>query len=354
MKNKNNISTYIYTLGIVIILISFTSLDKIKSIKSECFSMIWNVKIMKRSWVYLNQDDGKIYKQNSDITDGDKLKMPINNWDANYTDEKTKLKFATPNKTNASFKFVTLGYKVSDQNKLVGFDFKILNNNKKNEEPFIFRILNNSQKEDNKAMGTLREVGFVFDNWPQYWSENNNWAGGEHSFSGNYNIKDLDKLIVRFKYRLVDFDAPLNKKMVKEKWLGSYVTCDLRFNEYDESGKMTDKYLIGVVFSNPLNVDYNDNRNDDILYGLGGKVTNPNEKQVLLLHGNKVGVKEINNLNNKNEFQIVEIDFKPLINKYIEFNEGNRNIITGLDIYSATRGSNLTFDIQNIEVIGCK
>jgi hypothetical protein len=40
--------------------------------------------------VYLNQDEGKFYKKNSDITEGDALKMSENSWDAIYTDAETK------------------------------------------------------------------------------------------------------------------------------------------------------------------------------------------------------------------------------------------------------------------------
>lgn len=352
---KNNKLFIVSSLISILTLTSFTflksDLGKITNCK-DCIDLIWNQGITKRSWVYLYQDEGKYYKRNSDISEGDALKMPKNYWSASYIDADTQQKFGTANKTNASFKLVTLGYKVEDQKKTEGFDFIVLNNDKKNDEPFIFRIINNSQSENNLTLGTLREVGFVLDNWPQYWPKENTWTGGEHSFSGNYNIQDFDQIIVKFKYRLIDFKAPLNKKKINEKWLGSYVTCDFRFNQYDETGKVIDKSLIGVVFSNPLGVDYNGNPNDGILYG--DKTTRKNGQQMILLHGNENGVKEINTINSENEFQTVEINFKPLINKYLEYNKNNRNIITGLDIYSATRAADLTYDIQDVQVTGCK
>lgn len=314
--------------------------------KTDCFPMIWNQGITKKSWIYLNQDIGKIYKKNSDITEGDALKMQKNYWDATYTDTETTQKFSTAEKRNASFKFVTLGYKLADQKKKVGFDFTVLNNNKGNE-PYVFRIVNNSQMENPATLGTLREVGFVFDNWPQYWANTNEWTGGAYSFSDNYQIEELDKIIVKFKFRLVDYKKPLNKKRIKEKWLGSYVTCDLRFNEYDNTGKIQNSYLLGVLFSNPLQVDFNDNKNDGVLWG------NLDENlRRLLIHGNKNGVKEINSITE--EFQTVEIDFKPLVKKYLNVNSTKKNIITGLDIYSATRASDFTYEIQDIQIIGCK
>jgi hypothetical protein len=112
--------------------------------------------------------------------------------------------------------------------------------------------------------GSLKEVGFVFDNWPQYWANTNEWTGGTNSFSGNYQIEKLDKIIVKFKFRLINYNTPLNKKISKEKLLGSYATCDLRFNEYDENGKIQKTYLLGVIFSNPLQIDFNDKPNDDV------------------------------------------------------------------------------------------
>jgi hypothetical protein len=320
--------------------------------KSDCFSMIWNQHVSKKSWIYLDQDLKKFYKKNSDLTEAEELKMPKNNWDATYTDYASKQKFGTPNAVNASFKFVTTGYKIDEQRKKLGFDFIILNKNKKSNEPYIFRIINNSQNDSKEKLGTIREVGFVFDNWPQYWEKENKWTGGEHSFSGNYQVEKLNNLIVKFKFRLVDFNAPLNKEMIKEKWLGSYATCDLRFNEYDEKGQIVNKYLIGVIFSNPLKVDYNDNIKDGVLFAIGN--TRPGEQQILLLHGNKNGVKEINEISSGNTFQTVEIDFKPLIKKYLNINKNNKNIITGLDIYSATRAVDFTYEIQNIQVTGCK
>ena len=351
MKNKN---FSIFTIIIIIIVFGcFTSLKSKKNgIDNNCFSLIWNDHITKKSWIYLNQDETKFYKKNSDLTEADVLKMPKNNWDATYIDNETKQKFGTPDKTNASFKFVTLGYKVDDQKKDFGFDFVVLNKNKKSTEPYIFRISNNAQKQDIATLGAIREVGFVFDNWPQYWKNENKWTGGEHSFSGNYQVENLETLRVKFKFRLIQYNAPLNKKLVKEKWLGSYATCDLRFNEYDAKGQIINKYLIGVVFSNPLNVDYNDNLNDGVMFGKGD--AEPGQQQILLLHGNKNGVKEVNTIDSKNAFREVVIDFKPLINKYLNVNKNHKNIITGLDIYSATRATDFTYDIQNLQVIGCE
>lgn len=316
-----------------------------------CFSMLWNQGITKRSWVYLEQDEPKFYKKNSDISDGDHLKMPKNSWDATYIDNETKQEFSTPDKTNASFKFVTTGYKIGDQKKDFGFDFIVLNKNKKNQDPYTFRISNNSQKTDKKALGTIREVGFVFDNWPQYWANEKKWTGGYHSFSGNYQVEKLNNLKVKFKYRLVDFNSPLRKNLGQGKWLGSYATCDLRFTQYDENGKVINNYLIGVVFSNPLEVDYTDNKDDGILFG--SPVSENNRQQILLLHGNKNGVREINDITPENIFKTVEIDFKPLISKYLKINKYHKNIITGIDIYSATRAVDFTYDIQDIQVTGC-
>jgi len=341
MKNLNFIIAKL--LFLVFIFESFAFLE---NGQIGCFSMIWNQGVTKKSWIYLNQDEGKVYKKNSDITEGDVLKMSKNSWDAVYTDAETKQKFSTADKRNASFKFVTLGYRLSDQKKKNGFDFTVLNNNKKSNEPYILRITNNSQNENSATLGALKEVGFVFDNWPQYWANTNEWTGGANSFSGNYQVEKLDKIIVKFKFKLINYNAPLNKKMTKEKLLGSYATCDLRFNEYDENGKIQKMYLLGVVFSNPLRVDFNNNSNDDVLWESSEK-----DQMRILVHGNKNGLQEINTLS-KN-FQTIEIDFKPLIKKYLGVNLSKKNIITGLDIYSATRSVDFTYDIQDIQVIGC-
>jgi hypothetical protein len=331
--------------------IIFTSFTLLKNNILNCFPLLWNNHITKRSWVYLNQDEGKIYIKNSDISEGDALKMAKNSWDAIYLDTKTNQKFSTKERRNASFKFVTAGYKAEDQNRDLGYDFKILNNNKKPEAPYIFRITNNASEENPETLGKLREVGFVFENWPQYWRQTNEWTGGAHSFSDNYQVEKLNKILVKFKFRLVNYSAPLSqyKNQTKEKWLGSYASCDLRFCEYDENGNVVKNYLLGVLFSNPLKVDYNDNPNDGILWG----ENNTKEKIIkLLIHGEKNGIKEINK--SSDIFQAVEIDFKSLIGKYFKINKNHKNIIVGLDIYSNTRSTNLTYDIQDIQVIGCQ
>lgn len=343
------------TIPILLILGSFTSLNSdINTIDDNCSSMIYNDRMMKKSWIYLNQDEGKYYKYNTDISEGDNLNMPYNSWDATFTDNATQQKFYTPKKTNASVKFVTLGYKLVDQKKTVGFDFTIINNKKKTTEPNIFRITNNSQKEGIETLGNIREVGFVFDNWPQYWPVENKWLGGYHSFKQNYNINDLEKIVVKFKLRLADFKDSLSKNRNKGKWLGSYVTCDFRFNEYDEKGNIVNKYLIGVIVSNPLDVDYNENRNDEILFGDGNPNRDLDRQQILLLHGNKIGVKQVNKILPAGRFEDIEIDFKPLITKYLSLNKNKRNLVTGLDIYSGTRGADLAFDIKDIQLLGCK
>lgn len=345
MRNQN------FIIVILLIFGSFNSQkNKSRAEKPHCFSMIWNDRITKRSWIYLNQDKGIVYRKNSDITDGDVLKMPQNNWDAMYTDAETKQKFNTPNKTNASFKFVTLGYKVDDQKKKIGFDFMVLNSDKKNNEPYIFRIVNNSQKTT-ENVDALKETGFVFDNWPQYWKEENKWSGGRHSFSDNYQIDELENINVSFKFRLVDYKSPLDKKKVQEKWLGCYATADLRFDEYSESGILINSYLIGVVFSNPLKVDFNGNKNDNVLFK---SVQAENKRNLLLIHGNKNGIKEVNAVSSKDVFQTVQIDFKPLVKKYLNINKNHKNIITGLDIYSATRAADYTYEIKDVQIIGCK
>lgn len=353
MKNIKLISSIL--LGSILVFAGFTSLDQyVKPGRLMCSPMLWNNHITKRSWIYVNQDEQMVYKEISDITDGDNLKMPKNRWDAKYTDSKTKNVFNTPDQTNASFKFVTLGYKMEDIKKNVGFDFLILNKNKKKDDPYIFRIVNNSQKVKYETVGDLREVGFVFDNWPQYWEKDKVWTGGQHSFSDNYQIEKLDNLIVKFKIRLINYNTPINKNVAKEKWLGSYVTCDFRFNEYSTNGKLLNSYLLGVVFSNPLKVDFNGNDSDHILFGSTKKEKDGTTYKMLLLHGSKVGIKEINTIDSKNNFQTVEIDFKPLLEKYYKINKNNTNIVTGLDIYSATRGVDLTYDIQDLQMTGCK
>lgn len=50
----------------------------------------------------------------------------------------------------------------------------------------------------------------------------------------------------------------------------------------------------------------------------------------------------------------INIDFKYLVGKNLPINKKERKIITGIDIYSATRAAYLTYDIKDIQIIGFK
>ena len=118
-------------------------------------------------------------------------------------------------------------------------------------------------------------------------------------------------------------------------------------------------YLLGVIFSNPQNIDYNNISTDDIIW------EDNNGDHRILLDGNKLGINCIDgitdidyNLTNSDEiyylsnYKNVNIDYLELIEIYFPNINYENTIITGLDIYSATRGADITFDINNIQLKG--
>ncbi|CAM3327808.1 hypothetical protein [Empedobacter stercoris] len=304
-------------------------------------SLLWNPKITKKSWVFYNQDSAMFRNYYSNLTEGHLLGSPSNQWDSSYLDPISNQTIHTSNLSNYSLMWVTLGYDYNQKKSNPGFDFLILNDNRiSNNEPLEFRIINNAKFLNNDK---LREVGFIFNNWPQYWPVDNVWSGGNHSFKANYNINDFNTLKVTFNAKLNDYKPPLNNTV----WSGAYITCDFRFSVYNDNGSIFKSYLIGVIFSNPSNKDYNGNPNDDIFF----QETILNQGVTIertLLHGNKVGIDNIDS-----SYKNITIDFKPLILKYfndIDFNK--TNFITGLDIYSATRSADITYDIKEIDFEG--
>uniref|UniRef100_A0AAU6WQK9 Uncharacterized protein n=1 Tax=Chryseobacterium endophyticum TaxID=1854762 RepID=A0AAU6WQK9_9FLAO len=75
--------------------------------------------------------------------------------------------------------------------------------------PIILKKQTAKQQEPSERLDS-------FDNWPQYWADEKKWTGGYHSFSGNYQVEKLNNLTVKFKFRLVDFNAPLKKIAYRE------------------------------------------------------------------------------------------------------------------------------------------
>jgi len=214
-----------------------------------------------------------------------------------------------------------------------------------------------------KSARKLREVGFVFDNWPQHW-DNGDWSGGYHSFRGNYKVNEFSDIRLTFDAKMETYKkayATNNTDPVNNK-LGGYATADFRFTLFDNNGNKIKGFLIGVLFSNPENLDYNSNPNDSIIYEIDDI---PNNIYSILLDGRKLGINCIDNisdintsLSNSNEiyylnqFKTVTIDYWSLIQTYFPNINYNNTIMTGLDIYNASRGSDITFSVKDIQLKG--
>ncbi len=338
--------------------------------------LLWNNGVSKRSWLFLNQDNGKVYKNASNFWDAELVGNPANHPnnvnEFTFYDGITNEVFSVPGMRSPSLKWITLGYDYSDWGKYSGYDMWIFDNLTDGspasfDDPIEFRFMNhargmNDESTPVQSARKLREVGFVFDNWAQYWPQTNEWTGGNHSFRGNYSVNQFSDIKLTFDAKMEAYRKAydVNNTDPQQYKLGGYVTADFRFFQHDGNGNIVKGYLIGILFSNPQNVDYNSNPNDNIIY-------EDDNSQIhrILLDGRKLGISCIDNnsdidtsLTNADEiyylnaYKTVTINYFDLIQQYFPTVNYSNTIISGLDIYSATRGSDITFSVKNIQLKG--
>ncbi len=114
----------------------------------------------------------------------------------------------------------------------------------------------------------LREVGFVFDHWPQKFS-GSVWNDGRWSFRENYFLGSLTELKVKLKLKMDTYVPPILDITNR----GAYITLDLRFNYYNSFGTVIRSDLIGVIIGNFMN----DNINKPIFWKDFDSVNNINK-----------------------------------------------------------------------------
>lgn len=339
-------------------------------------SLLWNDGITKRSWLFLNQDNGKPYKNLSNYWDAELVGNPANNPnnvnEYTFYDGVTNQPFSFPGMRSPSFKWVTYGYDYSYWGKYSGFDIWIFDHLADGSpasfnDPLEFRIMNHARGMNDlsspiESARKLREVGFVFDNWPQYWPSESLWTGGYHSFKANYRVNQFSDIRLTFDAKMEAYRKPFdtNNTDPQQYNLGGYATADFRFIQHDGNGGIIKSYLIGILFANPQNIDHNYNPNDNIIYE-----DNNSQTHVILLDGRKLGISCIDNISDINTaqsnvdetyyldiYKTVTINYFDLIQQYFPNVNYTNTIIKGLDIYAATRGSDIAFSIKNIQLKG--
>lgn len=311
--------------------------------------MFWNQGMNKKSWILLSQDDYKIYDH--DLSEAHLLGTPPNVWPAVYEDAWGN-KFQAQNQTSPAVKMVTLGYSWDQKGEEnMGFNYQVSAGND-GQNGLIYSFGNNAIASKKDDLGKLREVGFVFDNWVSFNKTTKVWAGAEHSFRQNYRIGEYSKIELSFEAMIDQYKAS-NEDVtsINKNWIGSYITADFRFTFFSAEGEPVGSGLLGVIFANPSGFDLNGKTQDAVFWSDFYAETSINR---MLLHGDKVGLPVLK-VGDKG-FKDISIDYIALLNTFFPEPPAGMSfkdaIITGLDIYSATRGENITFKIKNIRLEG--
>ncbi|WP_314241953.1 hypothetical protein [Empedobacter tilapiae] len=249
------------------------------------------------------------------------------------------------NNSAPSFLLISEGYDNNQHGKYPGFDMWITNGY---GFPIEMKIFNNSKYfvDHNK----LREVGIVFNHWFNEYNE------GRWAFRDQYKLTDFKEIRSIFDIKLENYNPHLPNATLQTVVL----SADLRINYYNESGKHVRGDLLSLIFCNPNNYDINNNPNDSI-YWQSWNATNDDlidgvPYRRISIHANKVGISNFHNVNQN--FNHIDFDFIPLIKTFLPSPPENLTyenaIIVGYDIYSSTRGADISFSVKNINLIGIK
>lgn len=325
---------------------------------ASSFNMLWNKDgVRKRSFIHLNLLHGigndnlrPAVWQMSDLSEADSVGNPYNTWPYKYpvTPGSAYLNDSihSPNNTAYSFLLVTEGYNNNQFGAYPGFDVWIQNSY--TNHPLEFNVFNNakqfSQYDSTLNAFPLHEAGIIFQHWYNQWDE------GRWSFTEQFKIAQLEFIKPRFQVRLDNFN---NYASPNTTLTTTYLTADLRI-EYRQNNNLIRTDLLGVIFSNlggTNGFDYNGDITDDIFWE-DKSTDNPR----ILLHGYQLGLTPSNILTYPSAWTTIEFDYLPLIYEYLPAPPLNctydNAILTGFDIYSSTRASDIVFSVKDIYLNG--
>ncbi|MEO1031986.1 MAG: hypothetical protein AAFX55_11310 [Bacteroidota bacterium] len=315
--------------------------------------LLWDIGLNKRSIIRHSSPDDNYYSIPSDLSEADNVGNP-------RPPEKQGKVYITeigpyhsPDSTAASVTFATYQHDEADYGQFPGFDLWFTGGW---GQPANYKFKNNT-----RLMSTvkLREVGLVTTHWPEMrkiplWS-----------FRDEFRLNQFNKIEAKFTTDL---------EIYREQYVRSlsYLTCDFRISYRKENYKNVRVDVIGVVF---CNLSTANNPEEDIVYKNFPYGDNPVEpivgsdeeienyhKNVILLDAEEIPELDylIKSEPNNGIITAAErtliYDFKPLIENYLPappIGMGYEDaIIVGLDIYSAARGCDITFNVNNVRLIG--
>jgi hypothetical protein len=205
--------------------------------------------------------------------------------------------------------------------------------------PLLLRYVNRAHAAEDPCR--LHEVGLVYQAWPKA----SDTAVKVNPDGSRPRLGQFSRLEARFAARVVEVDGPPRCPSMTT----SYITMDFRVvYVVSRPGDIVRSDLVGVVFyvvpgSRPVQPVA-----DPVIFWRGGGRSGTN----VLLRGTllpkPVAI-------SGSDLQRVTVDLKPLL-RYLPPPPPGRSlddaVIAGLDIYSAVRGANITFDVTDVDLRG--
>jgi hypothetical protein len=293
-------------------------------------SMLWNPGPNRRAGIHANNSDGGACQVTA-ISD-----MSGGNLDGNPAGACSTLTcngspWTAPDNSCPSYYHVTYGWDTSFYGAYPGWAVWYMSGGY--GTPANLRLHNNASG----ASGTcdLREVSTTYTSFP--WNTTGYWA-----FKSQYVTTAYTALYGNFKGTLVSAAAPGCTTTPS-----SYVTSDLVVKHFNSSHSLLRTDVVGVLVYNNNGYDMNGNPNDNIFYSNG--CSQSSSLCQVLLHGNKLGYADMTTGG-----ATYSINYKPLLSTYLPPAPTGTtdSVIATWEVYSATRGGNIVFDLTNLDFQG--
>ncbi|RZJ86783.1 MAG: hypothetical protein EOO20_17545 [Chryseobacterium sp.] len=313
-------------------------------VSGEIVPMLWNHRMTKRAWLHLNQDNNTHLSSASSMDEANLDGNPSNIWPYQYTATDMTV-ISASDRSEPSALFVSLKYDNSKWGQYPGYDLWQYNPVAAGE-PRRFLIMNNAKHQF--APDSLHETGFVFNHW-NAWETSGLWA-----FREQYKLSDFSEIKPYFKAAIENYSQAISAQKN-----GVYLTADFRYMYIDQAGNTVRSELIGVIFSNLDGSDLNGNIRDGIYWKDFNASTGSNR---ILLQAHRIGLSYINPANPYSPslngvgsvaWTTITFDYLDLIAQYMPPPPPNCiAVITGFDIYSASRGGDICFWLQDVQLNG--
>jgi len=190
----------------------------------------------------------------------------------------------------------------------------------------------------------LREIGLVYNHWP---GDPGNTQFRPNADGSYTKLGQFDKVLARFKAKAGTNDTPPTCAATPTQ----KIQIDFRVAFFrPNSNSLFQTELLGITLYGMDGIDIYGKPHSSEIYYQGNLYYPDSTVDMVLLHGERVGVPRLTS-----SYQSYEIDFKPVVQKYIKPPAGyslDDAVIVGLDIYASTQGGNNSFTLKDVDLVG--